>query len=88
MSRLLNGAIASNQTMQFADISPLTLVLDVQGWEAVLLAIAYMALGAFLHFHFFWGRHPRLPSWSSRLKKAALLVFAFGVGYTVLRHLF
>jgi len=63
-------------------------VLDVQGWEAAVLASAYIALGAFFHFHFFWGRHARLHIWSPRLKKAALLIFACGVGYMVLRRFF
>lgn len=63
-------------------------VLDLQGWEAVLLAVAYIAIGAFLHFRFFWGRHPRLRSWSPRLKKAALLVGACGIGYALLRRFF
>jgi hypothetical protein len=63
-------------------------VLDLQGWEVVVLAVAYIAAGAFLHFQFFWGRHPRLRSWSPRLKKVALLVFTCGIGYTTLRHMF
>jgi hypothetical protein len=53
-----------------------------------VLASAYIALGAFFHFHFFWGRHARLHIWSPRLKKAALLIFACGVGYMVLRRFF
>jgi hypothetical protein len=60
----------------------------LQGWEVGVLAVAYIAAGAFLHFQFFWGRHPRLRSWSPRLKKVALLVFTCGIGYTTLRHMF
>ena len=63
-------------------------VLDLQGWEAVVLAVAYIAFGAFLHFQFFWGRHPRLSPWSLRLKKAALLVGGCGIGYALLRRIF
>jgi phosphoglycerol transferase MdoB-like AlkP superfamily enzyme len=62
--------------------------MDLQGWEAVVLAVAYIAFGAFLHFQFFWGRHPRLRPWSPRLKKAALLVGACGIGYALLRRIF
>jgi hypothetical protein len=61
-------------------------VLDLQGLEALVLAVAYIAAGAFLHFQFFWGRHPRLRSWSPRLKKGALVVFACGIGYALLRR--
>ncbi len=62
--------------------------LDLQGTEAVVLGIAYMGLGAYLHFRYFWGRHPRLRTWSPRLEQGALLVFIGGLGYTALRHLF
>jgi len=63
-------------------------VLDLQGWEAVVLAVAYIAIGAFLHFEFFWGRRPRLRPWSPRLKRAALVVGACGIGYALLRRVF
>ena len=63
-------------------------ILDLQGWEAVVLAVAYIAFGAFLHFEFFWGRHPRLRSWSPRLKWGALLVVSWGIGYALLRRFF
>ena len=63
-------------------------VMDLQGLEAVVLAVAYIAFGAFLHFQFFWGRHPRLRSWSPRLKRGALLVLTCGIGYALLRRFF
>jgi hypothetical protein len=63
-------------------------ILDLQGSEAVVLAIAYIAIGAFLHLQYFWGRHPRLRSWSPRLKQGALLIFICGFTYTALRHFF
>ena len=62
--------------------------LDLQGREAVVLAISYIALGAYLHFAWFWGRHPRLRSWSARLGRAAMIVFLSGLGVTALRHFF
>ena len=63
-------------------------VLDLQGLEAVVLAVAYIAAGAFLHFQCFWRRHPRLRSWSPRLKRGALLVASCGIGYALLRRVF
>ncbi len=63
-------------------------ILDLQGWEAVVLAVAYIACGAFLHFQFFWGRHPRLRPWSPRLKRGALLVASCGIGYALFRRFF
>ena len=62
--------------------------LDLQGREAMVLAISYIALGAYLHFAWFWGRHPRLRSWSARLGRAAMIVFLSGLGVTALRHFF
>jgi hypothetical protein len=54
--------------------------LDLQGEAATAMSIAYLAVGAFLHFHFFWGLHPRLLRWSPWLKLVAVTVFlgAFG----------
>ena len=63
-------------------------ILDLQGWEAVVLAVACIAFGAFLHFQFFWGRHSRLRSWSPRLKHGALLFASWGIGYVLLRRFF
>jgi hypothetical protein len=39
------------------------------------LAIAWIAVGAFLHFHYFWGLSDRLWKASQPLKVLALLVF-------------
>ncbi len=63
-------------------------LVELQGWEGVVLAIAYIALGAYLHFTWFWGRHPRLRPWSARLGHMAVLVFLGGLGFTALRHFF
>ena len=63
-------------------------ILDLQGWEAAVLAIAYISIGAFLHFEYFWGRHPRLRSRSSRLKQGAFLIFICGLIYTGFRQFF
>ncbi len=63
-------------------------ILDVRGWEAVVIGITYLALGAILHFQYFWGRHPGLYSRSSRLKQVAFLIFMAGMAYTSIRRFF
>ena len=57
--------------------------LELDGSTAVALAIAYIALGAFIHAHWFWGLHPKLEMWSPLLKILAILVFLGGFGYTM-----
>jgi len=42
--------------------------------EGIALACSYIAFGAFLHFHYFWGLHDRLYQFSEILKTLALLV--------------
>jgi hypothetical protein len=55
--------------------------LDLDGSAAVGLAIAYVAVGAFIHFHWFWGLHLRLLRFSPLLKTVAVLAFLGGIGY-------
>lgn len=57
--------------------------LDLTGHPAVALSIAYLAVGAFIHFHYFWGLHPRLYPFSLLLKLLAVLVFLGGFGSAV-----
>ena len=54
--------------------------LELQDEAAAGMSIAYIAVGAFLHFHYFWGLHSRLLPWSPWLKLVAVTVFlgAFG----------
>jgi len=59
--------------------------LDLTGSAALALAIAYIAMGAFIHFHFFWGLHPRLYGLSPLFKMLAVLVFLGSFGYTIYR---
>lgn len=49
--------------------------LEFHGWLGFTLALAYVALGLFFHFHFFWGLHPRLVRASGPAKLAAGVVF-------------
>ena len=61
--------------------------LDLTGPSAVALAIAYIAVGVFIHAHWFWGVHPKLEPLSPILKILASLVFLGGLGYTAYRIL-
>lgn len=45
------------------------------GEAGLSLAIAYISLGAFLHFQYFWGLSDRLWRYSQRLKLISLLIF-------------
>lgn len=62
--------------------------VNLQGSDAVVMAIAYIGLGAYVHFRYFWGRHPRLRSRNGILGGVALSVFIGGCLYTAFRHLF
>jgi hypothetical protein len=57
--------------------------LDLDGSAAVALAVAYIALGLFIHAHWFWGLHSRLEPFSYLFKVLALLVFLGSFGYTI-----
>ena len=59
--------------------------LDLVGPAATALAIAYIAVGAFIHFHYFWGLHSRLLRLSPTLKFITVLVFLGSFGYTMYR---
>lgn len=48
---------------------------DLSGAPGIALAIAYIAFGAFLHFHYFWGLSERLWRFSQAGKVLALTVF-------------
>jgi hypothetical protein len=56
--------------------------LDLTGSAAVAMAVAYIAVGVFIHAHWFWGLHPKLEPLSPILKVLAVLVFLGGLGYT------
>jgi hypothetical protein len=47
------------------------------------LAVAYIALGCFIHFHYFWGLSERLERYSQALKVISLLAFVPCFGYAI-----
>lgn len=49
------------------------------------LAIACISIGAFLHFHYFWGLSPRLERFSHPGKILCILVFLPSFFYAVYR---
>lgn len=59
--------------------------LELHGAPAVALAVAYIAVGLFIHAHWFWGLHPRLQRFSYFGKLLSLLVFVPTFGYAVYR---
>jgi len=59
--------------------------LDLVGPAAVALAIAYIAVGVFIHAHYFWGLHPKLLPFSNILKTLAALVFIGSFFYTLFK---
>jgi hypothetical protein len=61
--------------------------LDVTGSAAVALAIAYMAVGIFIHAHWFWGLRPKGESLSYLLKIFAVLLFLGSFGYAIYKIL-
>lgn len=60
-----------------------TRAMQLRGTEGVTLACVYLAGGLFLHFHFFWGLHPRLYRYSQGLKILCLMVLIPCLGYTL-----
>ena len=58
---------------------------DLTGDAAFSLAVAYVAGGAFLHFHYFWGLSERLSDYSQFAKGMALLVFLPSFLYALYR---
>ncbi|HEY1663166.1 MAG TPA: hypothetical protein VGI03_12170 [Verrucomicrobiae bacterium] len=57
--------------------------LDVHGSGAVALAISYIAVGVFIHAHWFWGLLPKLEFVSYPLKFVSVVVFLGSFGYGV-----
>ena len=56
--------------------------IDLHGSAAIALAI-----GVYIHAHWFWGLQPRFTVLSYRLKLGSVLVFLVSLGYTMYRIL-
>jgi len=54
--------------------------VDLNGSAAIALGIAWVSVGAFIQFHWFWGLHPRLEPLSYVFKALAALVFLGSFG--------
>ncbi len=61
--------------------------LELTDSSAVAMAIAYIAVGVFIHAHWFWGLHPRLEPFSPIIKVVASLAFLGGLGHTAYKVL-
>lgn len=57
--------------------------LEFHDMSADTLAVAYIAVGLFIHAHWFWGIHPRLQPFSNFGKLLSLLVFLPTFGYAI-----
>ena len=57
----------------------------LSGVAGTSLAVAYIAVGAFIHFHYFWGLSERLYRFSQPLKVISLLVFLPAFFYALYR---
>ena len=57
--------------------------LELHHEPAFWMAVAYIAIGGFLHFHFFWGSSERLLRFSHPLKVLSLLVFVSSFVYSL-----
>lgn len=51
----------------------------IEGGPAIALGLGWIGVGAFLHFHFFFGLHPRLVAASRRAKLVAMIVAGAGL---------
>ncbi|QIF03602.1 hypothetical protein [Roseimicrobium sp. ORNL1] len=57
------------------------------GTAATGLVVAFIALGLFLHFHFFWRLRERLEPYAERLKLVSLIVFLGGFLFAIFHRL-
>ena len=56
---------------------------DLEGSSAIALGIAYVALGVFIHFHWFWGLNQRLERFSHVFKLLAAATFLGSLGFAI-----
>ncbi len=58
-----------------------------RGEAATALSWAYISIGAFLHFHYFWALNTLLERFSGGLKGSALVAFLGFFCYALAKHL-
>lgn len=58
-------------------------LIEVHGGPAIAMGIAFIALGMFLHYRFFWSRHPVWPVIGQVGEAASLIV---GIGAVAYAH--
>ena len=61
---------------------------NLTGDAGFWLAVAYIAVGAFLHFHYFWGLSERLWRFSQFAKLLSVLVFLPSFLYALYHNFF
>ena len=61
--------------------------MELNGSAAKGLAIAIIAIGAFIHFHWFWGLNKKLLPFSPLGKLFSAIVFLISIGYTTCKIL-
>jgi hypothetical protein len=57
--------------------------LDLSGGRAVACGLAWLGVGLFLHFHYFWAALDRLWPYATVGKILSLLLFIGALGYVV-----
>jgi hypothetical protein len=66
------------------DLGRLLWTTRVEGAGAIALGLGWISIGAFLHFHFFFGLHPRLERHARQGKQVALVTACAGLMVAVL----
>ena len=61
----------SGQSRLFSDKG----ITELSDKPAIALAVSYIALGSFIHFHYFWGLESKLCRFSQAGKVVSLLIF-------------
>lgn len=59
--------------------------IDVRGSAAIALSVSYIAVGVFVHGHWFWESHPRFSFLSDLLKLLAVITFLISFGWGVFK---
>jgi len=59
--------------------------MDLSGPSAVAFGTAVIAVGTFLHCHYFWGNIYHLSAWALLGKIVSLIAFIGGLGFLLVR---